>query len=103
MRKDPRHHIYERDNWTCQYCGRGGIESFEDWNEAWLAIDHIMPKKHGGSDEESNLVVACHTCNSVKAAEMCSSIAEAKEIIARKNEGRKRWFQKFVANDSADT
>jgi len=96
MRRDPRHHIYVRDNWTCQYCGRSGATDFTSWNEAWFAIDHIKPKKHGGSNDDSNLVVACHTCNSVKAAEMCNSVEEGKLIIARKNKQRQEWFNKFV-------
>lgn len=96
MSRDPRHHIYVRDNWTCQYCGRSGANNFEAWNQAWFTIDHVTPRKHGGKDEDSNLVVACHTCNSVKAADMCNSIEQGKEIIKRKNQGREQWFNKYV-------
>ncbi|WP_035415885.1 HNH endonuclease [Ferrimonas kyonanensis] len=103
MTRDPRHHIYERDKWTCQYCGRGGSDDFQAWNEAWLAIDHITPKKHGGSDKDSNLVVACHMCNSVKAADLCKSVEEGRLIIARKNQGRKEWFNKYVSKSEENT
>ncbi|MGH9861207.1 MAG: HNH endonuclease [Candidatus Acidiferrales bacterium] len=32
------------------------------------ALDHIVPRTHGGSDSPSNLVAACHSCNSPKAS-----------------------------------
>ena len=92
----PNQEIFERDNWTCQYCGRSGANSFEDWNRAWFAIDHVMPKKHNGSNDPSNLVVACHTCNSIKGADKCNSVEDGKEIIKEKKAGRKKWYLKHV-------
>lgn len=26
-------------------------------------VEHIIPKQHGGSDDETNLALACHHCN----------------------------------------
>ncbi|MEZ9917670.1 hypothetical protein BCT06_14145 [Vibrio breoganii] len=101
MKPDPRQHIYERDDFTCQYCGKSGAKSFKQWNDAWFAIDHIKPKKHGGGNEDSNLVVACHTCNSVKGATMCESIEEGRKIINDKNNQRKKWFNKFVLGEES--
>ncbi len=86
MANYPNKEIYDRDNFTCQYCGWSGADDFESWNRGWLAIDHIKPRKHGGTDDSNNLVVSCHTCNSVKGAEMCTSVEEGKQIIASKNE-----------------
>ena len=31
-----------------------------------LEIDHIIPRSKGGTDEEENLWLACHTCNLFK-------------------------------------
>jgi hypothetical protein len=49
-----------------------------------------------GSDHDSNLVVTCHTCNSVKGAEMCESVEEGKKIVMRKNQERRDWFETYV-------
>jgi 5-methylcytosine-specific restriction endonuclease McrA len=40
----------------CVYCkGRSG--------DPVLEVDHVIPKRRGGSDRVSNLVIACRTCN----------------------------------------
>ena len=96
MESFPNQYIFERDNYTCQYCGRSGASNFDEWNQAWFAIDHVKPKKHDGSNNPDNLVVACHTCNSVKGSDMCNSVEEGKEIIKRKNKVRKEWFNTHV-------
>ncbi|MCB0539594.1 MAG: HNH endonuclease [Bacteroidetes bacterium] len=41
---------------VCNYCG----------SEDNLALDHIFPKKYGGSDNAENLIFACRSCNSSK-------------------------------------
>lgn len=56
-----RFQIFERDNFTCQYCGRNVKK-----HKAVLVVDHIIPKKKGGSDDMSNLITACIICNSGK-------------------------------------
>ncbi|MCC6445108.1 MAG: HNH endonuclease [Armatimonadetes bacterium] len=52
-----RRSIFARDNYTCQYCGQSARE---------LTIDHVVPKRLGGSLEWDNLVASCKRCNSKK-------------------------------------
>jgi len=48
--------VFERDNFTCQYCGiKGTAET--------LGIDHILPISLGGVNEIDNMATACHNCN----------------------------------------
>ena len=56
-----RFEIFERDNFTCQYCGAKAPH-------AQLQIDHIFPVSKGGGNEKSNLVTACVECNGGKGA-----------------------------------
>lgn len=93
----PYQHIFERDKFTCQYCGWNGAESFEKWFVANLSIDHIEPVHAGGKDEPSNLVVACHSCNLYKGKQICHSFEEAKEFVQKKREEARNWFAKHVS------
>ena len=59
----PRTRSKRRKFWnadpTCWYCGR--YLSFRN-----ATIDHFIPKELGGLDDESNLRLACRTCNETK-------------------------------------
>lgn len=56
-----RFEILKRDGFACAYCGAGppGI---------LLEVDHIIPVRDGGTNDASNLVTACATCNGGKGA-----------------------------------
>lgn len=56
-----RKRILDRDGWLCQYCGKDLTQEARD-----ATADHIIPKDSGGTDEDSNLVAACRTCNGRK-------------------------------------
>lgn len=51
-----RFKILDRDNFTCQYCGRSAPEVV-------LQIDHRFPKHRGGKRTMENLITACKQCN----------------------------------------
>jgi hypothetical protein len=52
-----RFQVLQRDNFKCQYCGRG-IE-----NGIKLVVDHINPRSKGGLATLDNLVTSCFECN----------------------------------------
>jgi HNH endonuclease/Protein of unknown function (DUF1376) len=54
-----RRAVFERDDFTCRYCGVRG---------ARLECDHVLPVAKGGKTEMSNLVTACFPCNRSKGA-----------------------------------
>ncbi len=55
-----RFFILTRDNFICQYCGRG----VEDGTK--LHVDHIYPESKGGKFEVENLITSCFECNEGK-------------------------------------
>lgn len=60
---------------ACVYCG----------NEfAPLEIEHIVPKARGGSDDISNLTVACQPCNNAKRTKTASEFGHP-EIERRRH------------------
>ena len=52
-----RFKIFKRDEFKCQYCGKGVKEG------VILEVDHIIPKSKGGNDTEDNLITSCKECN----------------------------------------
>lgn len=84
-----RKQIYERDNFTCQYCGKVGTlirrygkpcvvenpnnvnmntdcRSYNGLDVISFEIDHIVPVCYGGTSTLDNLKLACHKCNASK-------------------------------------
>lgn len=59
-----RQQIKERDDYTCQICGKYMPD------EVGLHIDHIVPVAKGGKTVPSNLQVLCSKCNSSKGAKL---------------------------------
>lgn len=53
--------VWERDNYTCQYCG----EIMHPKHEL-LTVDHVIPKHLGGSILPDNMVCCCKPCNQQK-------------------------------------
>jgi 5-methylcytosine-specific restriction endonuclease McrA len=53
-----RREVFQRDHYTCQYCGRRSKD---------LTLDHVVPRHRGGAHTWENLVSACKACNHRKA------------------------------------
>ena len=60
MTPELRRKIAERDNYTCQICGKYMPDG------VGLHIDHIVPVSKGGKTVPSNLQVLCSKCNGRK-------------------------------------
>lgn len=73
MNNSIRFAILERDNFTCQYCGRGAPE-------VKLEVDHLIPYSKGGKDKSTNLLTACRACNLHKSDKDIKPLRLPKEI-----------------------
>lgn len=62
--KFSRANVYQRDQFTCQYCGQRFV-----WAE--LTYDHLVPRSRGGKTNFLNIVSACRPCNARKGSRTC--------------------------------
>ena len=55
--------LFARDHYTCQFCGRAEQElGFREC----LTRDHLVPLSRGGTNDWTNVVTACSSCNTRK-------------------------------------
>lgn len=67
---DLRNQLFERDKWTCRYCGeRVSAEN--------ATLDHLVPISKGGSDAPENLATCCLICNAIKSGKTYEEAAPA--------------------------
>ena len=92
----PYQHIYERDGFTCQFCGWDGTDSFAHWWVANFSVVQIKPSSHGGAHDDDNLVLSCHACAQHKGDANCDSLDEARAIVAANRAHSETWFKKYV-------
>lgn len=57
-KKLTRYEIFNRDHYTCQYCGKETRQ---------LTLDHVIPRYRRGTHNWENVVSACVPCNHRKA------------------------------------
>jgi hypothetical protein len=60
-----------------------------------LEIDHLTPQAKGGSDEESNLWLACSACNNFKSDKTEAKDPETNDIVPLFNPRKQNWFEHF--------
>lgn len=58
IRKMTKLEVFNRDRYTCQYCGRTSTK---------LTLDHVIPRHLSGEHTWENVVSACESCNRKKA------------------------------------
>ena len=56
LSKKIRFEVFKRDSFKCQYCGATAPEVV-------LHVDHIKPVAQGGTNDLTNLITSCTSCN----------------------------------------
>ncbi|MBF9060728.1 HIT domain-containing protein [Rhodobacterales bacterium HKCCSP123] len=54
-----RYDVLKRAKFRCELCGISAEDKA-------LEVDHIVPRNHGGTDDEANLQALCYSCNAMK-------------------------------------
>lgn len=62
---------------------------------ASLHLEHVRPRKHGGSDDASNLCLACIDCNLYKGPNLTGIDPDTGAITPLFNPRLQRWDEHF--------
>ena len=86
-----RQMVRERANRRCEYC-----HADERWQFVRFTIDHVLPQSAGGSDEATNLALACRNCNERRGNCLEGRDPETGEVAPIFNPRRERWAEHFI-------
>jgi hypothetical protein len=63
-------------------------------------VEHVVPRKHGGSDDPSNLALACERCNAFKGPNL-SGVDQITNRVERLFDPRSQvWDEHFEREDA---
>lgn len=91
MKESTKALVRDRVGYRCEYCQLHQ----DDSPLASLHVEHVIPKKHGGSDELDNLALACIDCNLHKGPNLTGIDPETGEITQLFHPRRQRWSDHF--------
>lgn len=83
--------VAERARFRCEYClapERLGNSPFE--------VEHIVPRYHGGADDETNLALACRACNGSKLTATAAADPLTGIVVRLFNPRTDRWGDHFT-------
>jgi hypothetical protein len=86
-----RRQVRSRAENRCEYCGL----SQEADRFFRFHVEHIVPKQHGGSDDRSNLALACHHCNLHKGPNLAGIDPHTGQMAPLFNPRTQRWEDHF--------
>ena len=76
----------------CEYCGLDQDHS----PLATLQLEHVIPRKHGGSEEQENLALACMDCNLAKSSNIAGRDPDSGELTPLFNPRTDKWDDHFL-------
>ena len=92
MDQATRNLVRQRASYRCEFCQLAEVHS----PLAKLQIEHVRPRKHGGSDDIGNLALACIDCNLRKGANL-SGIDQIKDaVVPLFNPRVQAWHDHFA-------
>jgi len=86
-----RQAVRQRAENRCEYCGLHQDRS----PLASLHVEHIRPRKHGGTDDLSNLALACIDCNLYKGSNVAGFDPQTDELTELFHPRRHDWPEHF--------
>jgi len=91
--KFTRQNLFERDRFTCQYCGK-------KHEHRELNLDHVIPRDRGGRTTWENIVTSCLKCNNRKANRLPHEASM--RLTTKPDRPKYRPFVSFVLGSEVD-
>ncbi len=89
-----RRAVVQRASDCCEYCRLASANAVAPFH-----VDHVVPIKHGGSDETDNLCLACFKCNAHKSHDLSGFDPLTREITRLYNPRTQLWTTHFEIQD----
>jgi hypothetical protein len=93
--KSRRQAVRDRAGNCCEYCrlpASAGTVAFH--------VDHIIPLKHGGKDDMSNLSLACYKCNAHKGYDLAGLDPQTQAMTLLYNPRTLEWDEHFLIREN---
>ena len=87
-----RSFVRQRAGHGCEYCQLPEARS----PVAKLQIEHVVPRKHGGGDETTNLALACVACNLRKGPNLTGIDPDTGQVVELFNPRMQQWTEHFA-------
>lgn len=84
--------IRHRASNRCEYCGFHQ----DQLPLVTFHVEHVVAKQHGGTDEESNLCLACHWCNFHKGPNLSTQVDG--KLVPLFHPRTQHWNEHFAMN-----
>ena len=92
MTATEREAVRDRAANRCEYCHLRQ-EHFPTYRHQ---IEHVVPKKHGGSDDPNNLALACIRCNLAKGPNLTGIDPDTGKVVVLFHPRTQAWDEHFA-------
>ena len=82
--------VWQRADSICEYCRMP-----QHCDLLTFQIDHIIARKHHGTDDLSNLALACFACNNHKGPNIAGVDPDTKEVVRLFHPRQGQWKDHF--------
>jgi hypothetical protein len=86
-----REFVRRRAGGRCEYC-----HPAQEFSELRFHVEHIMPRQHGGSDDDENLGLACPECNLVKGPNLTGIDPDTHQVVRLFHPRQDKWTDHFA-------
>jgi len=83
--------VRQRAGDRCEYC-----RLRQEHDQATFHVEHVVAKQHRGSDDNSNLAIACIHCNLFKGPNIAGLDPETGQVASLYNPRRDVWADHFA-------